>query len=216
MEQEALARASARLRAVVPQSGPERVGSGELFFEMSVPAQELVVFGAGPDAAPLAQHAWALGFSVTMVDVRGAYLTKERFPTAKLVSAHFSQFATAVPLAPGSFVLVMNHHIERDEESLRYALESDNAFYIGVLGPRARYEKLLAGLAAKGYTPSASRLARVHSPVGLSIGAETPDEVAVSILAELIAVGRGFEGGFLSGYSSSLHTPDDKRLLTSS
>jgi xanthine/CO dehydrogenase XdhC/CoxF family maturation factor len=93
-----------------------------LFFEMSIPAQELVVFGAGPDAAPLAQHAWALGFSVTMVDVRTAYLTKERFPTAKLVLAHFSQFATAVPLAPGSFVIVMNHHLERDEESLRYAL----------------------------------------------------------------------------------------------
>jgi xanthine/CO dehydrogenase XdhC/CoxF family maturation factor len=216
LEEEAVTRATARLRAVVPHSGPESIGNGELFFEVSVPAPELVVFGAGPDAAPLAQHAWALGFSVTMVDVRTAYLTKERFPTAKLVLAHFSQFATAVPLAPGSLVIVMNHHLERDEESLRYALDSDAAFYIGVLGPRPRYEKLLAGLAARGYTPSTSRLARVHSPVGLSIGAETPEEVAVSVLAELVAVGRGFEGGFLSGSSRSLHTPEDKRLLTSS
>jgi xanthine/CO dehydrogenase XdhC/CoxF family maturation factor len=109
----------------------------------------------------------------------------------------------------------MNHHLERDEESLRHALDS-GAAYIGVLGPRSRYQKLLTGLAAKGYTAPASSLARVRSPVGLSIGAETPGEVAVSILAEMVAVGRGFEGGFLSGSSGSLHTPDDKRLLTSS
>jgi xanthine dehydrogenase accessory factor len=215
MQREALTRASARLRAVLPHSGPERVGSGELFFEMSVPAEELVVFGAGPDAAPLAQHAWSLGFSVTMVDVRTAYLTKDRFPTAKLVAAHFSEFARAVPLTNECAVLVMNHHLERDQESLQYALDSD-AGYIGVLGPWSRYQTLLAGLSAKGYTPSASRLARVHSPVGLAIGAETPEEIAVSILGELIAVRRGFDGGFLSGSEGSLHTPVDKRLLTSS
>jgi len=215
MEQEALARAQVRLRAALPQSGPERVGSGELFFEISVPPPALVVFGAGPDAAPLARQAWVLGFSVTVVDIRSAYITKERFPAATLVLAHFNQFATAVPLAPGSFVLVMNHHLERDQESLRYALDSAAA-YIGVLGPRSRYDRLLAGLAATGYTPSSSRLALVRSPVGLSIGAETPDEVAVSILAEMLAVRRGFGGGFLSGFSGALHAPGDKRLLTSS
>src|SRR5215510_9498960 len=102
MELQALAGARERLSAPLPHSGSERVESGELFFEMSVPAQELVVFGAGPDAAPLAQHAWALGFSVTLVDVRGAYLTQDRFPTATLVNAHFSAFATAVPLPPAS------------------------------------------------------------------------------------------------------------------
>ena len=215
IEQEALARACSRLGAPFPQSGQERIGSSEMFFEISAPAPELVVFGAGPDAAPVARQAWALGFSVTMVDVRAAYLTRDRFPDAKLVTAHFGQFATAVPLAPGSFVLVMNHHLERDEESLRYALDSDAA-YIGVLGPRSRYQKLLTGLAARGYTPPASRLARVRSPVGLSIGAETPGEVAVSILSEMLAVRRGFSGGFLNDFSGSLHAPEDKRLLTSS
>ena len=215
MEREAFSRARMRLDAPFPQSGPERIGSGEVFCEISTPAPELVVFGANSDAVPLARQAWALGFSVTMVDARSSYLTADRFPPATLVAAHYSEFATAAPLSPGSFVLVMNHHLERDEESLRFALES-GAAYIGVLGPRARYEKLLTGLAAKGYTPSASGLARVHSPVGLSIGAETPEEVAVSILAEILAVRRGFEGGSLSGFSGSLHAPDDKRLLTSS
>jgi xanthine/CO dehydrogenase XdhC/CoxF family maturation factor len=109
----------------------------------------------------------------------------------------------------------MNHHVERDEESLRYALESD-AGYVGVLGPRSRYLMLLKNLAAKGYVPSASQLARVHSPVGLAIGAETPEEIAVSVLGELIAVSRGFRGGLLSGSEGRVHAPDDNRLLTSS
>jgi len=215
MEQEALTCVRTRLGAAFPCSGAERIGSGEAFFEISQPAPELVIFGAGPDAVPLARQAWDQGFSVTAVDVRGTYLTRDRFPTAMLVPAHFTEFAAAVPLRAGSFVLVLNHHVERDQESLQFALDSDVA-YIGVLGPRPRYEKLLAGLAAKGYVPSASSLLRVHSPVGLSIGAETPDEVAVSILGEILAIRRGFEGGFLSGSSSGLHRPDDKRLLTSS
>jgi xanthine dehydrogenase accessory factor len=215
MEQVAIARARARLGDRLPHSGAEVVASGEAFFEVSLPAPELVIFGGGPDAAPLARHAWTLGFTVTVVDVRGAYLTREWFPTATRVLAHFDEFATAVPLRSGSFVLVMNHHVERDEESLRYALSSEAA-YIGVLGPRARYEKLLSGLAAKGYRASAGDLARVHNPVGLAIGAETPEEVAVSVLGEVLAVRYGFEGGSLSHTSGSLHRPDASRLLTSS
>ena len=96
---------------------------------------------------PLARHAWTLGFAVTVVDVRDAYLTADRFPGATLIAAHFSRFADAVTLDARSFALVMNHHIERDRESLRFALDSQAA-YIGVLGPRSRYQKLLDGLAA--------------------------------------------------------------------
>ncbi len=215
LEQQALARVRRRLTPPFSRAGAERIGSAELFFELSLPAPDLVIFGAGPDAVPLAQQAWVLGFSVTLVDVRDAYLTRGRFPTAKLVAAHFSQFLTAVPLASNTFVLVMNHHLERDAESLRYALDA-GATYIGVLGPRARYRQLLADLAAKGCTPSSLDLSRVRSPVGLSIGAETPEEIAVSILAELVAVRRGFDGGVLTGFEGSLHEPDDRRLLTSS
>jgi xanthine dehydrogenase accessory factor len=215
IERDAIGRARDQLRSPFPQPGPRQIGSSEVFFEMSTPPPELVIFGAGPDVAPLAQQAWTLGFAVTVVDVRSAYLTPDRFPSATLVSAHFSQFAQTVPLRAGSFVLVMNHHVERDRESLRFALESD-AVYIGVLGPRSRYDTLLAGLAAQGPVPPASSLSRVRSPVGLSIGAEAPEEVAVSILGEILAIRRGFEGGFLSGSAGSLHRPDDRRLLASS
>jgi xanthine/CO dehydrogenase XdhC/CoxF family maturation factor len=174
-----------------------------------------VIFGAGFDAVPLARHAWALGFAVTVVDVRESYLTADRFPGATLVVAHFSRFADAMMLGPSSFAVVMNHHIERDRESLRFALDS-RAGYIGVLGPRSRFEKLLDGLAAGGYEPDAARLAAVRSPVGLSLGAETPDEVGVSILGEILAIRRGFVGGFLSGSVASLHGPADRRLFARS
>ena len=213
--QEAVERARERLRAPFPASGPESIGSAEVFCEVMLPTPELVVFGAGHDAAPLAQLAWTLGFAVTVVDVREAFLTPDRFPGATLTCAHHSQFADQVRPRAGAFVLVMNHHVERDQESLRFALESAVA-YIGVLGPRARYEKLLAGLAAQGYRPDTAALSRVHSPVGLSLGAETPHEVAVAILGELLAVRRGFEGGALSGTRRSLHRPDDSRILASS
>lgn len=213
--QQALDRARALLHEAFARSGAERIGTGEVFFEISAPAPELVIFGAGPDAVPLARQAWALGFAVTAVDVRSLGLAADRFPWVTLVQAHFSEFPVKVRLHGGSFVLVMNHHVERDRESLRFALDSA-AGYIGVLGPRSRYEKLLTGLAATGYVPPGSSLARVHSPVGLSVGAETPEEVAVSILGEILAVRRGFEGGFLSGSTTSLHRPEDKRSLTRS
>jgi xanthine dehydrogenase accessory factor len=215
VEQRAIASARERLAAPYPASGTEAIGGAEVFFEITMPPPDLVIFGAGHDAAPVAQLAWTLGFAVTVVDVRETFLTKERFGGATRVCAHFSQFAERVTLRPGSFALIMNHHIERDQESLRFSLESE-AVYIGVLGPRSRYERLLAGLADQGYVPDRSRSVRVRSPVGLSLGAETPEEVATSILGELLAIRRGFDGGFLSGTTGSLHRPEDRRLLASS
>jgi xanthine dehydrogenase accessory factor len=215
VEQASIARARACLGASYPQSGSEHVADAEIFYEIATPPPGLVIFGAGHDAAPVAQLAWALGFLVTVVDVREAFLTPERFGGATLVCAHFTQFAERVSLGRGSFALIMNHHVERDRESLRFSLEADAA-YIGVLGPRERYEKLRAALAERGYVPDASRAARVRSPVGLSLGAETPQEVAVSILGELLAIRRGFGGGFLSGSVGSLHRPEATRLLASS
>jgi xanthine dehydrogenase accessory factor len=215
VEQRAIASARRRLAAPYPASRPEPIGGAEVFFEITMPPPDLVIFGAGHDAAPVAQLAWTLGFAVTVVDVREAFLTKERFGGATRVCVHFTKFAERVALRPDSFSLIMNHHIERDQESLRFSLESDAA-YIGVLGPRSRYEKLLAGLADQGYVPDPMRAARVRSPVGLSLGAETPEEVATSILGELLAIRRGFDGGFLSGTAGSLHRPEDKRLLASS
>jgi xanthine/CO dehydrogenase XdhC/CoxF family maturation factor len=215
VEQRAVAGAQDRMRWSYPASGPETIGGAEVFHELAMPAPNLVIFGAGDDAAPVALLTVALGFAVTVVDVREAFLSSARFPGSTLVSAHFSQFRARVRLPAGAFALIMNHQLQRDRESLRFSLESAAA-YIGVLGPRSRYEKLLSGLAAQGYVPELAQTARVRSPVGLSLGAETPHEVAVSIVGEILAIRRGFEGGFLSGSVRSLHRPDASRSLASS
>jgi xanthine dehydrogenase accessory factor len=215
LDREAAAVARARLAATVAQSGPDRAGGAELFFEVAAPPPALAIFGAGSDAEPIARLGWELGFSVTVVDVREAFLTAERFPHATLVAAHFGQFRDLVRLTPRTSVVVMNHHLERDRECLRFALGSP-APYVGVLGPRARFRKLLDALRAEGFVPDAAALARVRSPIGLSLGAETPEEVALSVLGEIVALERGFDGGFLNGRGESLHRPAAQRATARS
>lgn len=208
-------RARDLLAAPHPGSATEAMGGVELLFELNEAPPELVVFGAGQDAVPLAQHAWELGFNVTVVDPRSSYLQATLFPRARLVLAAFDDLPGAVTLPPGAFVVVMSHHMERDRMALRFCFAHQPA-YVGVLGPRARYDKLLSALETEGCRPSADMRGRVHSPVGLSLGAETPEEVAVSVLGEILAVRRGFTGGFLTGATGSLHRPAATRALARS
>ena len=204
LDEKAGRHARARLRALWPESGTEWIGDAELFFEVNAASPELVIFGAGSDAEPLARYAWDLGFSVSVVDAREAFLSAARFPHATLVSSHFSRFHEAVRLTDRSAVVIMNHHLERDRESLRFAVASD-APYIGVLGPRSRFQKLRAALASEELVLDAVALSRIRSPIGLAIGAETPEEIAMSILGEVLALQRGFDGGCLAGRTASLH-----------
>ena len=215
LESEAVARARSMLLARFPQSESGRIDGTELFYDVSARPPELVLFGAGYDAVPLAQQAWTLGSDVTVVDVRDAFLTANRFPHATRVAAHFSHFPDAVRLTGRSFVVIMNHHLERDRECLRFALGSD-APCIGVLGPRSRYRKLLHALEAEGVVFDPAVLSRVRSPVGLALGAETPEEIAVSILGEMLALQRGFDGGFLAGREASLHRPAESSAFARS
>lgn len=212
---DAVARARERLRDPQMPSGAEAIGGAELFFDISRPAPPLVIFGAGYDAEPLARQAWTVGFAVTVVDAREAFLSADRFPGAALVRAHFTEFRERIPLDSTGFVVIMNHHVERDRESLRFALESP-ASYVGVLGPRARYDLLMAELTSLGFAPDPARTGVVRSPVGLALGAETPDEVAMSIVSEMLALRRGFAGGFLAGSRQSLHRLADARLFARS
>jgi xanthine dehydrogenase accessory factor len=215
VQQQADAEARALLASRDAQSSACTVGDAVIFFEVHLPPPELVVFGAGQDAVPLARHAWSLGYAVTIVDPRTSYLQPALFPGARLVASAFDQLDSAVAIGPESLVVVMSHHMDRDRDALRLCLAAGPA-YIGVLGPRARFERLLADLARDGTTPSADVLARVYSPVGLSLGAETPEEVALAVLAEMLAVRRGFQGGFLSGQTGSLHRPAATRAAARS
>lgn len=215
LDREAIDLARARIHATFPASGPELIGREEVFFDVTLPPPELVIFGAGRDAEPLARLGWELGFTVTVVDVRAAFLTRERFPHATLLSAHSSGFHEALALHQRSYAVIMNHHLERDRASLCFALES-RAAYIGALGPRSRFHKLLSGLREQGVALDPATVSRVRSPVGLALGAESPEEIAVSILSEILAIQRGFDGGFLAGRDGALHRASDSRTFARS
>ncbi|KQR15542.1 XdhC family protein [Deinococcus sp. Leaf326] len=186
-------------RAVTLRTPRERA----VFFDLNVPPPVLVIYGAGHDALPLAAQARTLGYDVQVVDPRAAYLTPGRFPGAALHRLAPEELSAFSPPERAQH-LIMNHHLDRDRVCLAYALRS-GAQYVGVLGPRTRALDLLATLEAAGETFTAAQLAALRSPVGLQIGAEAPEEVAMSILAELMAWRRGYSGGFLNGHAGRIH-----------
>ncbi|GHH99327.1 XdhC family protein [Neobacillus kokaensis] len=163
-----------------------------VFFDVYLPPPRLFIFGAGHDAVPLARISTIAGFETTVIDPRPAYNTKERFPTAHLLAEDASQ----VNVDPQTYIVIMNHHLERDAASLAFAIKS-NAPYIGVLGPRTRTQRLLRSLKDEGVVFSPKQLTKLFSPIGLDIGAETPEEISVSILSEITAYRTGHQGGFL-------------------
>lgn len=155
----------------------------ELFvFERIFPKDRLFIFGAGPDSEPVVAAMSKLGFEVTVIDPRPVRLRPEIFPDAhRLIESHPEQAAQKVELPEGSYAIVMTHSFQSDRVWLSY-LNQHHLRYVGVLGPRARTLRLLS---------SREMPLHYHAPIGLDIGAEGPDEIAVSIAAEIIRVRRG-------------------------
>ncbi len=154
-----------------------------------VPVPRLLVLGAGLDAVPVVSMAVELGWDVTVADHRPAYLSRGGFDGANEV-LEVSPYTLTTQIDPKRFdaIVVMSHHLVSDREYLRQLANVDVA-YVGVLGPPARRARLLEELGdAAGDLPS-----RLKGPVGLDIGADTPESIALSIMAELHAVLRGRE-----------------------
>ena len=151
------------------------------------PPPPLVIFGAGDDARPLVRFAKELGWQVAVVDARPAFATPARFPEAdSTVVARPEEAVARINPEADSVVIVMTHHYHHDAPLLRALLPRPLA-YLGLLGPRKRTEKILADLQADGLAISPEMRARLHSPVGLDLGADNPEEIALSILAEIQA-----------------------------
>jgi xanthine/CO dehydrogenase XdhC/CoxF family maturation factor len=158
-----------------------------VFLEMVAPPSALFIFGAGDDAQPLARLAHELGWHVTLADPRAAFATAERFPLAEsvVVAPAESLVARASPGAD-AVAVVMTHHYVHDVPILRDLLGRPLA-YLGLLGPKKRAEKILSDLTAAGLELPPAQRARLHAPVGLDLGADTPEQVALSIVAEIQA-----------------------------
>ena len=185
---EALPECSPRPSRRVTVAGPH--GALEVFLDVLEPPTRLVVVGGGHDAIPLVRMAREVGFVVTLVDSRPQFATRERFPDAdNVVCAAPEEFARLVPLAQGAAVILMTHNYLRDREVLKQLLTSSAQFmYLGALGPRVRTEQMLSEIQAGGVTLSPERIAQVHTPIGLDLGADAPAEIALAVLAELLAV----------------------------
>ncbi len=186
-----------------PEGGPQL----RLFVETLHPPLRLIVCGAGHDAIPVVRLASQLGWRVLVVDRREAFLTPERFPgAAGFVRTEFPDAGQAVPTDSLSFVLIMTHNYVHDRDLLRAFLPTP-VQYLGMLGPRARTEKILRELQAEGVAIGDDRRAQIFGPVGLDIGGDTPDEIALAALAEILAVARGRAGGFLRARTGPIHLP---------
>jgi xanthine/CO dehydrogenase XdhC/CoxF family maturation factor len=173
-------------------------------WEAIQPAPRLLVCGAGTDAAPVAAWAAELGWQVRVVDHRPAFARRERFPLADVVVAAAPGAAATAFDGEVDAVVIMSHHFERDAEYLRAALAS-TASYVGVLGARARTKRLLEELVARGTILDAAAHARLYAPIGLDIGADTPEEIALAIVSELTAVQRRRAAGSLRGRRTPIH-----------
>ncbi len=170
------------------------------------PPAPLVICGAGTDAIPLARLAASLGWHVTVVDHRSAFATRERFPDAdEIVRANVADdpdaLARAVMLDAHTSAVCMAHSASHDRAYL-HALLTAGVGYLGVLGPRRRTMELLVGHSA--HTLEAMP-PNVHSPVGLDLGAETPEEIALAIVAEITAVRNGGRAGMLRDRAGPIH-----------
>jgi xanthine/CO dehydrogenase XdhC/CoxF family maturation factor len=179
-----------------PGSAPRGV---EVFIAAVTPPPHLLLLGGGPDARPVATLAAFLGWRITVVEHRAAYLLPERFPpSTKLVATHPADVAATVPLAEFSAAIVMSHHLESDLHYLR-ALAHAPVPYVGLLGPAARREKLMNDLAQD----AGALRPRLRAPVGLDIGGRTPESIALAIIGEVHAALAGRAGRPFSETSKS-------------
>lgn len=180
-------------------------GAFEFFFEKIAPPISLLIFGAGADAVPVSELGKQLGWKVSVVDHRPAFLNAERFSTAdNLILNRTEKLPPDITFDNQTAAVIMTHNYERDRDVLANLLAS-NVFYIGALGPKRRTENLLNELAENGINFSEAQLARFFAPVGLDIGANTPEAIALSIIAEIQSVQANRAGGFLRLRQASIY-----------
>jgi len=164
-------------------------GSMEAFVEPLKQQEQLVIYGAGHVGAETAAAAARLGFAVTVVDDRDEWLTRERFsPEIRLIESDPLRVLNTLPWGPHAFHFVVTHSHQLDQDLVERILPRPAA-WLGMIGSRSKVTKFLIRLRAAGMDPDL--FTRLCAPVGLDIGAETPEEIAVSVVAELIRIRRG-------------------------
>ncbi|MDI3340809.1 MAG: XdhC/CoxI family protein [Sphaerobacter sp.] len=169
------------------QSGDET--PAEVYIESYLPPRRMVIVGAVHTAIPLEKFARELGYYTIVVDAREFFATRERFPDAhELIVAWPDEALSRLPLGPQTDIVLLSHDPKFEDPALEVALRS-RAGYIGAMGSKKTSAERNERLRAAGFTDE--QIARIHGPIGIDIGARSPEEIAISILAEIIAVRRG-------------------------
>jgi xanthine dehydrogenase accessory factor len=162
------------------------LGAAEVFVDALLPAPTLVIVGGVHIAVALAALARPLGFRVVVVDPRGAFGSKERFPHAdRLLNTWPDEALESLGLSTSSAIAVLSHDPKLDDPALLVALRSP-AFYVGALGSARTQARRRTRLAEAGLSPA--QLERIHGPIGLDLGARSPEEIALAVMAEIVAV----------------------------
>jgi len=180
----------------------------EVFVELLQPSISLIIFGGGFDARPVSHLAKSLGWDVTVTDECVAHIAPLFFPTAdKLSLCQRSFIDRDFDITPYTACVLMSHNYEYDRDVLRKLIKTPTPF-IGILGPRKRFDKMLVEFEEAGIELLAEDHNRIHSPIGLDIGAEAADEIAVSIVAEIQSKFSNRSGGFLKYRNGPIHQRD--------
>ncbi|GLU44567.1 XdhC family protein [Allomuricauda sp. NBRC 101325] len=160
-----------------------------VFIQLHQPPVKLVLVGAGNDAQILTQQAELLGWKVTVSDGRPTHANKERFVgTCQIIVTKPEETLKNITIDQRTCFVLMSHNYNYDLAVLKLLLGNSEIPYIGILGPLKKYERMLNELADEGIEVSKEDLAKIHAPVGLEIGAETPAEIGLSVLAEIQSV----------------------------
>ncbi|MDJ0798101.1 MAG: XdhC family protein [Calothrix sp. MO_167.B12] len=184
------------------------LGKIDVFIELIEPPPHLIVFGAGRDAIPVVKFAQDLGWQVTVMDCRADEITQERFAIAdEVILTRREILHKQICINSYTVAVVMTHNYLDDLEILKLLIPSAIS-YLGCLGSKQRIAKLLQDLRTEVGEFTPAQLQKLHAPVGLDIGADTPEAIALSIIAEIQGVLAKRSGGFLKKRMEPIHEPN--------
>jgi len=163
-------------------------GDMKMFVDILQPKEGVLIFGAGHIAVYVSKLMKVIGFKVTVIDDREEFANKERFPEAdEIIVESIDKALKQVKITPSTYIVIVTRGHLQDQEVLASVIESDAA-YLGMIGSRKKNATVFQNLEEQGV--STQELKKVHAPIGIDIGAQTPEEIAVSIIAEIIQVSK--------------------------
>jgi xanthine/CO dehydrogenase XdhC/CoxF family maturation factor len=187
-------------------------GSHTAFIEFIQPAVSLVIVGAGNDAMPLMDMADLLGWDVRVIDGRSSHAKPERFERAcQVLVSKPEAVLEQIPIDRQTVFVLMTHNYNYDKAMLKALVQKDIP-YVGSLGPKKKLDRMLGELLEEGLVLTDAQRSIIHGPVGLDIGAETSEEIALSILAEIKAVLSGKEGQSLKHIDGEIHSREETKI----